>query len=127
MVAIVYPTGLPCPQTSYITKAERRALSDPSRPRQARAVQRDRLELERITWPPMTRDQTEILIDWYRDTLLEGGAWFSATWPSPRGQIEIVRRLIERPRWDYVAGSGGMWLLTALCEVRGVGELPQEP
>lgn len=124
MAAIVYPAGLPSPAASAITKAERRALSDAERPRQARAQQRDRGEFERITWPAMTRDQTEQLLTWWRSTLQFGGAWFTASWPSPRGQVPVVRKLFEQPKWQYVAGSGGMWRLSALCEVRGVGELP---
>lgn len=121
-VAIVYPMTLPIPQTSTVTPAERRALSDPQRPRAARAMQRDRLEFERITLPPLSETESDAFFTWWRDTLFRGGAWFAAEWPLPRGFVTAVRKFREQPRWQFVAG--GDWRLSALCEVRGRGELP---
>lgn len=122
MASVSYPSGLPCPQTSTVTPAERRALSNADRPREARNIQRDRLEYERLTWPPMRTEQTDILMAWWRDTLIFGGAWFESTWPLPRGLVAAVRKLREQPKWEFVAG--GFWRLSALCEVRGRGESP---
>lgn len=123
MAAITYPAGLPCPQTSTVTPAERRALSDPNRPRDARALQRDRLEFERITWPPMPIEQSEELLTWWRNDLTYGGAWFTASWPLPRGEVAAVRKFREQPKWGFIAG--GFWRLSALCEVRGRGAAPE--
>jgi len=124
MTGIVYPAGLPCPQTSVVTPAERRALSQSDRPREARALQRDRLDYERITFPPMPIEKSDELLTWWRDTLVFGGAWFSAPWPLPRGLVTAVRKFREQPRWEFV--PGGFWRLSALCEVRGRGELPTD-
>lgn len=125
MAAITYPATLPVPQTSHVTPAERRALSEAARPLDARALQRDRLEYERVVWPPMTAAKCETILAWWRETLTYGGAWFSAVWPLPRGMVTAVRKFREQPRWEYV--PGGYWRLSALCEVRGVGELPLQP
>jgi hypothetical protein len=122
MAALEYPAGLPCPQTSTVTPAERRALSDSDRPRDARPLQRDRLEFERITWPPMTEAQSAEFDAWWRETLTFGGAWFAADWPLPRGMVTAVRKFREQPRLQFV--PGGFWRISALCEVRGRGMLP---
>jgi hypothetical protein len=124
MAAIVYPATLPVPQTSTVTPAERRALSDAQRPRQARALQRDRLDYERLTFPPMDADHSAIFRAWWKDTLIYGGAWFAAQWPLPRGFVTAVRKFREQPRWEFV--PGGYWRVSALCEVRGAGELPTD-
>lgn len=118
---VVYPPSLPCPQTSTVTPGERRALSDADRPREARNIQRDRLEFERITFPPMSLTDCETLMVFWRDTLKRGGAWFSADWPLPRGMhVQAVRKFREQPKWQFV--PGGFWQLSALCEVRGRGK-----
>lgn len=122
MASVTYPAGLPCPQTSTVTPAERRALSSADRPREARNIQRDRLDYERITWPPMTIAESDTLLTWWRTTLIYGGAWFVATWPLPRGLVAAVRKLREQPKWQFV--PGGFWRLSALCEVRGRGMEP---
>lgn len=122
MAAIAYPSTLPCPQTSTVTPAERRALSQADRPREARTLSRDRLDYERITWPPMGSVLTAILLAWWRINLIYGGAWFTATWPLPRGMVAAVRKFREQPRWVFV--PGGFWRISALCEVRGRGMEP---
>jgi hypothetical protein len=122
MAALEYPAGLPCPQTSTVTPAERRALSEPDRPRDARALQRDRLEFERITWPPMSAAESAEFDEWWRDTLTFGGAWFAAEWPLPRGMVSAVRKFRGQPRYEFV--SGKFWRVSALCEVRGRGLPP---
>lgn len=124
MAALTYPATLPTPAASTVTPAERRALSDANRPRDARALQTDRLAYERLTWPPLTIAQSAELMAWWRDDLIYGGAWFSATWPIPQGQIEAVRKFREQPRREFV--PGGFWRWTALCEIRGIGELPTD-
>lgn len=119
LLTLRYPTTLPCPQTSTVAPSEKRQLSDEARPRDARALQRDRLELERITWPPLTAAQAEEIRSWWRNDLVYGGAWFVANWPVPRGMVSCVRRFLEQPSWSFV--PGGFWALSALCEIRGVG------
>lgn len=123
MPNLTYPASLPCPQTARYAPLERRQMGTPERPREARALQRDRGATETATWPPLTTAQFETLMDWWRGNLVFGGAWFAATWPSPQGRVALVRKFIQQPRRTFMAG--GFWRVTAMLEVRGVGELPQ--
>jgi len=122
MTTISYPESLPCPQSSNVTAAERRMLSSAERPRDASPLQRDRLSYERVTWPPLTTTQSAALLAWWKDTLIYGGSWFAAAWPSPRGSVTQVRKFLEQPKWDFV--PGGFWRLSATIEVRGIGLEP---
>jgi len=39
--------------------------------------------------------------------------------------VVAVRKFREQPRWQFIPGADrGYWQLSALCEVRGAGELP---
>lgn len=71
----------------------------------------------------MPAEQSAAILAWWRDDLIFGGAWFAADWPIPQGLVTAVRKIREQPRWEYV--PGGYWALSAMCEVRGVGEEPQ--
>lgn len=120
---IVYPESLPCPQTSSVTAADRRLLTDKDRPRgDAIAIQRDRLEFEQVTWPPLNAIQTATLRAWWKDVLIEGGAWFEATWPMPRGRVPTVRKFTGSLQWEFIAG--GFWRVSGTTEVRGRGLSP---
>jgi hypothetical protein len=70
----------------------------------------------------MTPAQCTIFRDWWGDVLIMGAAWFSAAWPIPRGMVTAVRKFKGAPRFTYV--PGGFWRISAVCEIRGVGELP---
>lgn len=96
--------------------------SDIPGPKQFRGLQRDYLATEKITWPPFTQSQSETFKAWWRDTLLRGGAWFTASWPSPQGGT-LHRRFLAPPQWQYIhAGTDKrMWRVSAECEVRGRG------
>jgi hypothetical protein len=123
-VAIIYPTELPIPQTSQVTSAERRVLESRDYPSgQATTRQRDRKEYERITWPPLDQVQAGVLRNWWKVTLLRGGAWFECTWPLPRGMVAAVRKFTEPLDWEWMAG--GFWRVSGLTEVRGRGMTPQ--
>lgn len=124
MSDLLYPASLPCPKSSTVTPAERRALSNASRPRDARALARDRLEVEKLEFPPMVPAEFATFRAWWESDLILGGAWFAADWPLPRGMITAVRKFIGAPVWSYT--PGGFWRITAVCQVRGRGELPQE-
>lgn len=114
---IDYPSELPAPQTSTVSPAEMRQLSDQTRPYQARALSVEHREFERITFPAMTRLQADRFQGWWKDELYYGGAWFNATWPLPRGMVEAVRKFVGSPRWQAV--GRGYWKISAVCEVRG--------
>lgn len=117
-MAIDYPAGLPIPQTSVITPLERRAMSDPEVPREARAQSRDRLQFERATWI-FTAAQVEVFRAWWETDLRNGGAWFNATFPVPEGLVEKQHCFRTQPRYGFV--PGGFWKVSAVLEVRGRG------
>lgn len=116
-MATDYPTGLPCPQTENVTPMERAQFSNRDRPREARALSRDRLAIVRATWPPFSPEDASIFEEWWRVQIYEGGAWFNATWPLPQGSVPAVFRFIEQPRWRFV--PGGRWRLEGVLEQRG--------
>lgn len=122
---MAYPESLPVPQTSSITKAERRALSSEDRPREATPMQLDGKEFETLTWKPMRAEQMAVFLAWWRNELIFGGAWFSATWPLPRGMVSAVRKFVQQPQREFV--PGGFWRVTATCEIRGSGVFPYVP
>lgn len=122
---MAYPESLPTPQTSAVTSDELRYLSNESRPREAAPIQLDGRDYESLTWPPMGPEQMAVFLSWVRNDLVFGGAWFTATWPLPRGQVAAVRKFIGQPRREFV--PGGYWRVSAVCEIRGSGVFPSEP
>ena len=120
---IDYPAGLPIPQTSVITPLERRAMSDPEMPREARAQSRDRLQFERATWV-LTDLQVELFRSWWETDLRNGGAWFNAVFPVPEGLVEKQHCFRTQPSFGFI--PGGFWKVSAILEVRGRGR-PVEP
>jgi hypothetical protein len=91
-------------------------------PFDARAFQRDRHAIQRVTFPAMTAAEVKIFSDWYQDDLYNGGCWFAATWPLPEGIVAAVRRFMQPPRFEYL--YSGFWRISAVFEVRGRGMLP---
>lgn len=124
MTAIVYPDTLPTPSVATTTSAERRALAPDGGPFDARALQRDRLAMQQITFPPFTAAEAAIFRAWWRDELLRGGAMFSATWPLPQGYLAAVRQWIGVPKRQRTAE--GFWQVSGTVEVSGVGMPPDD-
>lgn len=121
MALIEYPSTLPGPVSAPIQSAERRLLSQLPGPRNSRPGQRDRIETQQLSFV-FTFDETAIFDAWFKDDLSDGGAWFAASWPLPRGGIG-VRKFIGALEWsEYFTNVG--WRLNATCEVRGLGILP---
>lgn len=117
----VYPSSLPLPSIATIKANERRLLTPIVGPRAARAIQRDRLEMQRLEWV-FSMDEAATFEAWVKTALIEGGAWFAASWPHPTGAT-AVRRFVQRPTYpQYLLGAG--WKVSATCVVRGVGEPP---
>lgn len=114
---IDYPQSLPVPQTSVVSPAEMRQLSNERTPYEARALSNEQREFERVTFPAMNAVQAAVFQEWWKDDLIYGGAWFNAKWPLPRGFFEAQRKFVGAPRWQAV--GRGYWKISALCEVRG--------
>lgn len=123
--ASAYPATLPVPQEADIQPAERRVLSPPGGLFEARTGQTDRLEFQTISFPPMDEDVAALWQAWWEVDLVEGGIWFDAVWPLPRGWVSAIRKFVEPPSWEFI--PSGRWRVTATFELRGVGELPIDP
>lgn len=116
-----YPDALPGPISAPIQSAERRMLSSLPGARQSRALSRDRLAGQELQfW--FSHEQCAVFTDWLENTLVDAGAWFAASWPIPQGGVG-VRKFIGAPSYPrFYPGFG--WLVSAVCEVRGRGDLP---
>jgi len=118
-MTVAYPS-IPCPQSIRSAPTERRIMGTRSRPINARSKQLDESAFENVSWPPFNATQYSTFRAWWRDDLVYGGAWFTAAWPSPRGQISLKRRFLSTPKWEFIGGqSGGYWQISADLEVRG--------
>lgn len=122
LLEIRYPEDLPCPAVSRVEPTPRTSPPSDSDLQSVRAFQRDRAATESVTFPPMTPTQFAAFRAWWRDQLLLGSRWFSASWPSPRGAIDIVRRFIGPPSWRFV--PGGFFQISGELEVRGASLPP---
>lgn len=123
MTSIAYPSTLPGPSVAPVTSAERRLIAPRDGVRSSRAAQRDRLAMQDLTFEFLHFADCEAFRLWWRDTLVEGAAWFAATWPLPQGWVAGVRQFVGTPRWDYIPAAG--WRVTARCQVRGRGVAPE--
>lgn len=125
MPAITYPAGLPMPSVATLTPTERRDVSSLPGPRSSRVRQRDFNATQQIEWAVLTRSELAELRTWWHDVLVEGGAWFAATWPLPEGLVVGVRKFLAEPQRTYLGNN--RWRVSAQCEVRGRGMSPQGP
>lgn len=124
---VAYPSDLPAPQTAPLSPTERRLVSELRGPMQVRGIQRDFHAVQRLSWV-LTAEQGRRFDDWWRDTLLRGGLWFSADWPLLSGRVGNVYRFHRAPTWVYLRGGPkgwGMHRVSAEVEVRGRGEPPR--
>lgn len=122
LLTIRYPSALPAPQRANVAPVERRALGTSDKPRDARALARDRLARVSVTFPPMREAAFAAFRDWWRDDLVLGSKWFVADWPNMQGAATKVYRFTAPPRWSFV--PGGLWSITAELEIRGEGMDP---
>lgn len=123
MTAITYPTSLPGPTAAPLQPAERRMLSNLPGPRQSRPMQFDRLAEQQVDFI-FTHDELAVFTAWLDGDLVRAGAWFAATWPQLHGGVG-VRRFIGEPSYPVHYPNVG-WHVSASCEVRGRGELPDD-
>lgn len=123
MAAIVYPAGLPAPQSMTAQPTERRRMKGRPGPWQAGPGGRERAEVEPLTWV-LSPQEAQTFRTWWADTLVHGGAWWAATWPSSRGPVAVARRFASPPRWQAL--GGGVWRVSAECLTRGGATLPTD-
>lgn len=116
MAIVSYPAQLPTPQSMTVQPTERRQSPAADRPRAARALQRERTRVESVTFPPFDAAEAAVFRAWWRDDLIFGGAWFTATWPGMPGPTAVTRRFVGPPSWSYI--GLGRWRVSATIETR---------
>lgn len=114
---VAYPSTLPNPRVADITARERRRAAPGNGAREFTAQSRDRLSTQRLAWT-MAPETVEAWVTWWQNDLNEGGQWFTASWPHPRGSHAIRRRFIGQPNWIH--RGNGAYDLQIDCEVRDV-------
>lgn len=123
MPSLEYPAALPKPSVAPLTPFERRRLTSLPGARFSSVTQRDFGGVQQLQWNAVTTEELSSLLQWFRDDLTQGAAWFAAEFPSPRGEVTGVYKFITHIGRTYLGAS--LWRLSAACEVRGIGELPQ--
>jgi len=118
-MTIAYPATLPDPIRAPIQSAERRILSTLPGPRQARALQRQRMAGQEIEFV-FTYAEAQAFAAWVKNDLIDGGAWFTANWPQPQGGPG-TRRFIGAPSSPKFVPNVG-WHVTARCVVLAAEE-----
>lgn len=127
MVALVYPSILPCPTSTSVQRLERRALSgdDMRGPRDSRPVSVDKTSTQPLEFIFRSQALLQAWLDWYETTLDNGSAWFAASWPQPEGGVG-VRRFLGAPSYPEYIPPKKMWRVIATCQIRGRGMLPDD-
>lgn len=124
---ITVPEGLPCPQDMMTSPVETRLQDAEGKgPTNYRSIELDERQVQQLAWT-LTDEQAAIFRQWWEETLIFGGAWFSApdTWPALDGRVVKVRRFTTGPQWQPL--GAGLQRLTIGAELRGETLLPNEP
>lgn len=113
-----FPDSLPGPASGAITPAERRFKTVGIGPLGLRAAQLAYLGTQQLQWAILTAAEAEIFFTWWRDTLIQGGAWFTANWTSPAWPdgYTAQRRFITSLVWNHI--PGGNWSVSGVVEIR---------
>lgn len=121
---VKYPEDLPCPQVDTdLTPRERRYISDVGEVKKLRRFQSTfQAERHRISFV-FTRAQAAAFMEWYKEDIIDGGAWFYADWPILHKEKRIAYRFVTRPVWEFLAR--GVYHLYATVELyeRKVGKV----
>lgn len=125
MPAITTPEGLPCPQdmSTDIVDTRLQTPEGGKGPIEFRTIERDERQVQQLAWT-LNAEQAAIFRAWWTDTLVYGGAWFSApeNWPCMEGRMVKVRRFITPPQWRPLGLNH--WHVSITAELRGETLLP---
>ena len=112
---IRYPDELPCPQVDTdLTPRERRYISDIGEVKRLRRFQSTfQAERKNISFI-FTRAQANLFREWYKEEIIEGGAWFYADWPILHKEKKVSYRFVTRPVWEFLAR--GVYHVSATVE-----------
>lgn len=122
--AVKYPDDLPCPQIETdLTPRERRYISDIGQVKKLRTFQRDYQATRQNISFVFTPEQARDFQLWYKDEIIDGGAWFYADWPILHKETDIAYRFVTRPVWRVLAlGNFHVSATVELYEGRKVGK-----
>jgi hypothetical protein len=112
-----YPLALPTPAEVIIEQpAERRQLAGRPGAFLIQANARERMGTVSVQWA-LPAAKSAPWLEWWRDDLLQGGAWFFASWPSGEGlRVQRMYCFASEPQWDH-AGLG-VWRVSASLQFR---------
>jgi hypothetical protein len=80
-----------------------------------RAYERERRGTAQVSWL-LAKPEAEEFRTWWEDDLIQGAAWFLATWPSPNGLVPMQYAFNEPPNWEHQ--GNGIWRVAASLEYR---------
>lgn len=110
-----YPEDLPCPQVDTdFRPRERRYISDIGQVKRLRRFQSEFQGTRSNVSFVFTRAQAADFVKWYKEDIIEGGAWFYADWPLLHREKSIAYRFVTRPVFDFLAR--GVYHVTASVE-----------
>jgi len=129
MAAITTPDLLPCPSALSLSAYDMRLSSDPAGrgPVELRAIEQDERQTQQLQFV-CSPAQTQVFRQFWTETLVFGGAWFSApaSWPAIEGLgVVKVRRFTSAPQ--FASLGNGFTRITIDCEARGNTVLPNTP
>lgn len=101
---VKYPEYLPCPQVDTdLTPRERRYISDIGEVKKFRRFQRPYQATRQKISFIFTSEEAKEFSEWYKNEIIEGGAWFYADWPILHKEQKITYRFVTRPVWKFLA------------------------
>jgi len=124
MAYVSYPSVLPPPETGPFTRVRSTRQSDISAgTRQYALIERAFRGQQEVTFlfgPQQAYD----FRDFWLNTLLRGGIWFTTEWPIPSGWFDPlgVRKFISVPQWTHI--GNGAWRVRAVTELVLTTDVP---
>lgn len=101
-----YPDELPCPQADTdLVPRERRYISDITEVRNMRMFQQEfQATRNRIVFI-FTEEEARQFREWYTRSIIHGGAWFYANWPTLHKDKNIAHRFVGQPKYEWLFGA----------------------
>lgn len=122
--AVRYPDDLPCPHADTdLTPRERRYISDIGEVKKLRRFQSTFQATRQNISFVFTQEQSRRFREWYKNDIIEGGAWFYANWPILHKDKRIAYRFVTRPVWEFLARGNYHVSATVELDERKVGKV----
>ena len=122
MPTLVYPPNLPGPESAPLVPDARALRSDAPGVFRERNFAKDFTGKQTLSFFLDPVQAAAFYLFWNED-LLQGGRWFSATWPFSGGNATLARRFSGEMSWAHL--GGGAYRVTVESEFRGLGLAPE--